>query len=125
MRLIDADEATDKITKYCEGCNNYCGVRCGACQVADALDIIEESPTVDAFVCPVKPGQTVYIPYKSVIYGENCGINTEKVDTITFYEASWYAHFPNNQGGFNEAIWMGEVFPTREAAENKLEELKS
>ena len=79
----------------------------------------------NVFVCPVKPGQTVYIPYKIVIDGEKCGINAEKVGTITFYENSGYAHFERDLGGFNEAYWMADVFPTREAAEKRLEEMKS
>lgn len=56
-RYIDADEATEKIKTYCEGCNSYRGVRCGACQVADAIDIIEESPTIEAV--PVRHGRWI------------------------------------------------------------------
>ena len=113
----------------------------GACTLSDGLDsdcyhekcsvclskeaTINGQPAPYLFACPVKPGQTVYIPYKIVIDGEKCGINAEKVGTITFYEDSWYAHFERDLGGFNEAYWMADVFPTREAAEKRLEELKS
>ena len=96
---------------------------CGGCYRGEAT--INGQPAPYLFACPVKPGQTVYIPYKIVIDGEKCGINAEKVGTITFYEDSWYAHFERDLGGFNEAYWMADVFPTREAAEKRLEELKS
>lgn len=33
---------------YCVGCNSYNGVRCRACGTGDAIDIIEDAPTVDA-----------------------------------------------------------------------------
>ena len=97
--------------------------KCGQCWQNEAT--IDGNPAQYLFACPVKPGQTVYIPYKIVIDGDKCGINEKKVGTITFYEDSWYAHFESDLGGFNEAYWMAEVFPTRESAENKLEELKS
>ena len=35
---------------YCVGCNSYNGVRCRACGTGDAIDIIEDAPTVDAVV---------------------------------------------------------------------------
>ena len=45
-------EATIKRIKevYCAGCNSYNGVRCRACGTGDAIDIIEDAPTVDAVV---------------------------------------------------------------------------
>ena len=45
-------EATIKRIKevYCVGCNSYNGVRCRACGTGDAIDIIEDAPTVDAVV---------------------------------------------------------------------------
>ena len=97
--------------------------KCSVCLSKEAT--INGQPAPYLFACPVKPGQTVYIPYKSVIDGKNYGINTEIVGTITFYEDSWYAHFAYNLGGFNEAFWMGDVFPSRESAEKRIEELKS
>lgn len=43
-------EATIKRIKevYCVGCNSYNGVRCRACGTGDAIDMIEDAPTVDA-----------------------------------------------------------------------------
>ena len=45
-------EATIKRIKevYCVGCNSYSGVRCRACGTGDAIDMIEDAPTVDAVV---------------------------------------------------------------------------
>lgn len=45
-------EATIKRIKevYCVGCNSYHGVRCRACGTGDAIDMIEDAPTVDAVV---------------------------------------------------------------------------
>lgn len=45
-------EATIKRIKevYCVGCNSYNGVRCRACGTGDAIDMIEDAPTVDAVV---------------------------------------------------------------------------
>ena len=35
--LISRKAAIDRIEAYCNGCDNYNGVRCSACQIADAL----------------------------------------------------------------------------------------
>lgn len=40
---------------YCTGCNSYDGVRCRACGTGDALDMVEDAPTVDAE--PVRHGR--------------------------------------------------------------------
>ena len=48
-RLIDADKRIAEIKKiYCDGCDNYGGVRCRACWVDDAICLIDDAPTVDA-----------------------------------------------------------------------------
>ena len=49
MRLIDADALVAYIKRvYCTDCDNYGGVRCRACEAGDALDMIDDAPTVDA-----------------------------------------------------------------------------
>ena len=42
-------EATIKRIKevYCVGCNSYHGVRCRACGMGDAIDIIEDAPIAE------------------------------------------------------------------------------
>ena len=48
-RLIDADKRIAEIKKiYCDGCENYGGVKCRACWVDDAMCLIDDATTVDA-----------------------------------------------------------------------------
>lgn len=48
-RLIDADKRIAEIKKlYCDGCDNYGGVKCRACWVDDAMCLIDDATTVDA-----------------------------------------------------------------------------
>lgn len=48
-RLIDADKRIEEIKKiYCDGCDNYGGVKCRACWVDDAMCLIDDATTVDA-----------------------------------------------------------------------------
>lgn len=48
-RLINADKRVEEIKKlYCDGCDNYGGVRCRACWVDDAICLIDDATTVDA-----------------------------------------------------------------------------
>ena len=48
MKLIDADALTEAIKgRYCDGCDNYNGVRCRACSTDDALTMIDEAQTVE------------------------------------------------------------------------------
>jgi hypothetical protein len=47
MRLIDADAfEADCRKRYCTGCENYNGIKCKSCWVADMLDEIENAPTL-------------------------------------------------------------------------------
>lgn len=48
MELIDRAAALAAIKSYCTNCDNYDGVRCRSCGYADALNKVEEVPTVDA-----------------------------------------------------------------------------
>ena len=53
---IDREAAIKRIKEvYCVGCNSYNGVRCRACGMGDAIDIIEDAP--DADVAPVVHGR--------------------------------------------------------------------
>lgn len=56
MRPIDADALIKPIEEtHCKGCNNYNGVMCRACKWMDAMDYIEDAPTIEAE--PVKRGK--------------------------------------------------------------------
>ena len=49
MRPIDADKLIEQIKKiYCEGCDNYNGMRCKACPNDDEIRDIDSAPTIDA-----------------------------------------------------------------------------
>ena len=48
-RLIDAEAWAENIQKdFCDGCDNYGGVRCSCCKVEDILVALEEAPTIEA-----------------------------------------------------------------------------
>lgn len=45
--FIDREKAIANIkAAYCCGCENYNGVRCRACQIMDAIDVLEDEPAV-------------------------------------------------------------------------------
>ena len=48
-RLIDAELWAESIQKeFCDGCDNYGGVRCSCCKVEDILVALEEAPNIEA-----------------------------------------------------------------------------
>lgn len=70
-RLIDADKRIAEIKKiYCDGCDNYDGVRCRVCWVDDAICLIDDATTVDAVeVVRCKDCKWVYRdPYSGCYY---------------------------------------------------------
>lgn len=45
--FIDREKAIANIkASYCCGCEHYNGVRCRACQIMDAMDVLEDEPAV-------------------------------------------------------------------------------
>lgn len=45
--FIDREKAIANIkAAYCCGCENYNGVKCRACQIMDAMDVLEDEPAV-------------------------------------------------------------------------------
>lgn len=45
--FIDREKAIANIkAAYCCGCEHYNGVRCRACQIMDAMDVLEDQPAV-------------------------------------------------------------------------------
>lgn len=104
-----------------EVCPNDIG-KCGQCWQNEAT--IDGNPAPYLFACPVKPGQTVYCVFKS---GD---ISEDYIRSVSFIreydgESYWECYGRNDYMIANSAGWMINCFPTREAAENKLEELKS
>lgn len=56
VRLIEANSLIKEIeSNHCKGCDNYNGAMCRACEWMDAMDYIEDAPTIDAQ--PVKRGR--------------------------------------------------------------------
>ena len=46
--FIDREEAIANIkAAYCSDCNDYGGVKCRACQLMDAIDVLEDEPSVN------------------------------------------------------------------------------
>lgn len=55
---IEREKTIKRIQKaYCADCNSYNGVRCRACGIGDAIDMIEDAPAAD--VAPVVHGHSV------------------------------------------------------------------
>lgn len=52
MRLIDADDLMDRMREQagCMDCNSYDGVRCRACTWEDAMNLVDEAPTINAMI---------------------------------------------------------------------------
>lgn len=57
---------------YCADCNSYNGVRCRACGIGDAIDMIEDAPAAD--VAPVVHGRWIGSKYdpETGDYMEKC-----------------------------------------------------
>lgn len=67
--LISRKAAIDRIKAYCNGCDSYNGVRCRACQIADAMDAVDE---VEA--APVRYGRWIKAKGKTNLwYCSECG----------------------------------------------------
>lgn len=80
---IDREKAIAKIkAAYCRGCENYNGVICRACQIMDAMDVLEDEPAVVPDVQrwrnpetdPPKVEEEVLIMYQTA--SGKCGITT-------------------------------------------------
>ena len=96
--------------------------KCSVCLSKEAT--INGQPAPYLFACPVKPGQTVYCVFK---YGD---IDEDYIRSVSFIreddgELYWECYGRNDYMIANSAGWMIDCFPTREAAEKKLEEMKS
>lgn len=67
VRLIDANALIKQIEEiHCKDCDNYNGAMCRACEWMDAMDYIEDAPTIDAQ--PVKHGHWI-IEEEEPMYG--------------------------------------------------------
>lgn len=54
MDLVDRQASLDDIKEYfCSTCNNYNGIKCRACCIDDTIELIENTPTVEAVPCDI------------------------------------------------------------------------
>lgn len=66
--FIDREKAIAKIkAAYCCGCNDYGGVKCRACQLMDAMDVLEDEPAMPAI--DVKSMQKYLTDWKDGLAG--------------------------------------------------------
>lgn len=66
--FIDREKSIAKIkAAYCCGCNDYGGVRCRACQLMDAMDVLEDEPALP--VIDVKSMQKYLTDWKDGLAG--------------------------------------------------------
>lgn len=68
--FIDREKAIAKIkAAYCCGCNDYGGVKCRACQLMDAMDVLEDEPAMP--VIDVKSMQKYLTDWKDGLAGSS------------------------------------------------------
>lgn len=66
--FINREKAIAKIkAAYCCGCNDYGGVKCRACQLMDAMDVLEDEPAMP--VIDVKSMQKYLTDWKDGLAG--------------------------------------------------------
>ena len=66
--FIDREKAIANIkAAYCCGCENYNGVKCRACQIMDAMDVLEDEPAMT--VIDVKSMQKYLTDWKNGLAG--------------------------------------------------------
>lgn len=83
MDLIDRQAVIDALKLYCIGCNNYNGVKCRACQIADCIDTVDDAPTAQPTRSEIRRmaiQQEVFKPK----HGKWIDITVEWVDDVKF-----------------------------------------
>lgn len=96
VRLIDGNALVKQIEgTHCKDCNNYNGVMCRACEWMDAMDYIEDAPTIDAQ--PVKRGHWIYPVHDFFYQCSECGAELidDHFDQIGIFENGYLPFCPN------------------------------
>lgn len=88
--FIDREKAIAKIkAAYCRGCENYNGVKCRACQIMDAMDVLEDEPAMP--VIDVKSMQKYLTDWKDGLAGSgNWGTRTQSGQSRQFKRWTQY-----------------------------------
>lgn len=108
--FIDREKAIANIkAAYCCGCENYNGVRCRACQIMDAMDVLEDAPAVvpdaqrwrDPETDPPKVETEVLV---LVDCGKGYCITTAFYEdgTVSQYESLWQWEDVDDYGVYDE-----------------------
>lgn len=109
--FIDREKAIANIkAAYCCGCENYNGVRCRACQIMDAMDVLEDAPAVVPDVQrwrnpetdPPKVEEDVLILFKTACGGY--GITTANYEdgTVFSQKSAFYWEEISEWGTYDE-----------------------
>lgn len=90
-RLIDLDEAHERIIKYV--CQNICDEPrgCSYCRASDAIDALYEMPTVDAE--PVRHGKWIHNKWSEMRHDYDCslcGCRITGVDPFSLSATAYY-----------------------------------
>lgn len=96
-----------------------CYKNCGQCWQGEAT--IDGNPAPHLFVCPLKPGQKVYGVRR--IRGKYVVLEYE-IWWVRFGKSSWFAEIGTTSSFFAKE-WLDSFFPTREAAEKRLKEMRN
>lgn len=102
--FIDREKAIANIkAAYCCGCEHYNGVRCRACQIMDAMDVLEDEPAVVPDVqCWRKTAEEPPTEADANEDGDVLSINNNPCDGfITNWPWNMVAAFPENL-----PVWM-------------------
>ena len=108
--FVDREKAIANIkAAYCCGCENYNGVRCRACQIMDAMDVLEDAPAVvpdaqrwrDPETDPPKVETEVLV---LVDCGKGYCITTAFYEdgTVSQYESLWQWEDVDDYGVYDE-----------------------
>lgn len=90
-RLIDANSLLATMKEmYCDGCKNYEGVRCRACDFDSCMYDIDDAPTVDAV--EVVHGQWVSDKADILFH---CSVCETQISTDWDYDDLYWNYCPN------------------------------
>lgn len=109
--FIDREKAIAKIkAAYCRGCENYNGVRCRACQIMDAMDVLEDEPAVvpdaqrwrNPETDPPKVETEVLIMYRNDIDGYSITTAHYEDGSVFLQDSVWYWEDLPDWGTYDE-----------------------
>ena len=109
--FIDREKAIANIkAAYCCGCEHYNGVRCRACQIMDAMDVLEDAPAVvpdaqrwrNPETDPPKVETEVLILYRNDIDGYSITTAHYEDGSVFLQDSVWYWEDLPDWGTYDE-----------------------